>query len=206
MYQPELGRFLQPDPKEFAAGDYNLYRYCHNDPVNRNDPMGLDAPTVIVKDPERKSVIEAHVKDLLKIPAFGQHFDNTKKNNVMRDAQSSENKTLGRSPNGLKTNNTVRDFGAQGVLHDLAGLFRHLLGLRTDYGVGATSFYDPSNRQTVTGGDRAPIFGLANELGEMINANNGTWGLPNSTVNDNRSICYENQARAAYGAELRPYY
>jgi RHS repeat-associated protein len=41
MYQPELGRFLQPDPKEFAAGDYNLYRYCHNDPVNRSDPFGL---------------------------------------------------------------------------------------------------------------------------------------------------------------------
>jgi RHS repeat-associated protein len=43
MYQPELGRFLQPDPKQFAAGDYNLYRYCHNDPINKNDPMGLDA-------------------------------------------------------------------------------------------------------------------------------------------------------------------
>jgi RHS repeat-associated protein len=41
LYQPELGRFLQPDPKQFAAGDYNLYRYCHNDPVNRSDPDGL---------------------------------------------------------------------------------------------------------------------------------------------------------------------
>ncbi|MEN3369318.1 MAG: hypothetical protein V7609_1461 [Verrucomicrobiota bacterium] len=41
MYQPELGRFLQPDPKQFAAGDYNLYRYCHNDPINKTDPMGL---------------------------------------------------------------------------------------------------------------------------------------------------------------------
>jgi RHS repeat-associated protein len=41
MYQPELGRFMQPDPKEFAAGDYNLYRYCHNDPVNKIDPTGL---------------------------------------------------------------------------------------------------------------------------------------------------------------------
>jgi RHS repeat-associated protein len=40
MYQPELGRFMQPDPKEFGAGDYNLYRYCHNDPVNRMDPTG----------------------------------------------------------------------------------------------------------------------------------------------------------------------
>jgi uncharacterized protein RhaS with RHS repeats len=27
--------------KEFAAGDYNLYRYCHNDPVNKSDPDGL---------------------------------------------------------------------------------------------------------------------------------------------------------------------
>jgi RHS repeat-associated protein len=41
MYHPELGRFLQPDPKHFAAGDYNLYRYCHNDPVNKIDPTGL---------------------------------------------------------------------------------------------------------------------------------------------------------------------
>ena len=41
LYQPELGRFLQPDPKQFDAGDYNLYRYCHNDPVNKSDPTGL---------------------------------------------------------------------------------------------------------------------------------------------------------------------
>jgi RHS repeat-associated protein len=41
LYQPELGRFLQPDPLEFAAGDNNLYRYCHNDPVNSTDPTGL---------------------------------------------------------------------------------------------------------------------------------------------------------------------
>lgn len=42
MYQPELGRFMQPDPKHFTAGDYNLYRYCHNDPVNNTDPFGLE--------------------------------------------------------------------------------------------------------------------------------------------------------------------
>jgi RHS repeat-associated protein len=41
LYQPELGRFLQPDSKQFGAGDYNLYRYCHNDPVNNSDPTGL---------------------------------------------------------------------------------------------------------------------------------------------------------------------
>src|SRR5205085_1436615 len=49
MYQPELGRFLQPDPKEFGAGDYNLYRYCHNDPVNRGDPFGMD-PVVVSRE------------------------------------------------------------------------------------------------------------------------------------------------------------
>ncbi len=48
-YNPELGRFLQPDPKHFAARDYNLYRYCHNDAVNRQDPLGL---TDVVYDKE----------------------------------------------------------------------------------------------------------------------------------------------------------
>jgi RHS repeat-associated protein len=46
-YLPELGRFIQPDPKEFDAGDYNLYRYCHNDPVNRSDPTGLSGSNVM---------------------------------------------------------------------------------------------------------------------------------------------------------------
>ncbi len=41
LYHPELGRFIQPDPKHFEAGDYNLYRFCHNDPINRSDPTGL---------------------------------------------------------------------------------------------------------------------------------------------------------------------
>jgi RHS repeat-associated protein len=148
IYQPELGRFLQPDPKHFTAGDYNLYRYCHNDPVNRNDPMGLDAPVVIVKDPERKSPIESNLKELLKIPAFKQHFDKTKKDNDIRDAESPENKTIQRSPNTLKTNNTVPHFGLREILRDLFAL----LGRPTDYGVGATSFYNPLNRQRVSGG------------------------------------------------------
>jgi RHS repeat-associated protein len=55
MYQPELGRFLQPDSKEFDAGDYNLYRYCHNDPVNKSDPTGL-MPDALVSEPEARDV------------------------------------------------------------------------------------------------------------------------------------------------------
>ncbi|MBS0660717.1 MAG: hypothetical protein JSR82_21060 [Verrucomicrobia bacterium] len=40
-YHPLEGRFLQPDPIHFSGGDHNLYRYCHNDPVNHVDPDGL---------------------------------------------------------------------------------------------------------------------------------------------------------------------
>jgi RHS repeat-associated protein len=41
MYHPGIGRFTSEDPKGFDAGDYNLYRYCHNDPLDLTDPMGL---------------------------------------------------------------------------------------------------------------------------------------------------------------------
>ena len=67
MYHPALGRFLQADPmglqtegaklsagqkalfspggsapEVFGSSEMNLFRYCHNDPVNRTDPFGLD--------------------------------------------------------------------------------------------------------------------------------------------------------------------
>jgi hypothetical protein len=32
---------MSEDPKGFDAGDYNLFRYCGNDPEDRTDPMGL---------------------------------------------------------------------------------------------------------------------------------------------------------------------
>lgn len=41
MYQPETGRYLQPDPAEFEGGDVNLYVYTRNNPVNLSDPWGL---------------------------------------------------------------------------------------------------------------------------------------------------------------------
>jgi RHS repeat-associated protein len=62
MYQPELGRFLQPDPKQFAAGDYNLYRYCHNDPVNKSDPLGLDP--IVVSPAENALALQGDVQNV----------------------------------------------------------------------------------------------------------------------------------------------
>jgi len=41
-YHPGLGRFTGEDPKGFDAGDYNLFRYCHNDPEDIIDAMGLE--------------------------------------------------------------------------------------------------------------------------------------------------------------------
>jgi RHS repeat-associated protein len=46
LYHSGIGRFMSQDPKLFDAGDYNLFRYCHNDPVDLTDPMGLDAMAV----------------------------------------------------------------------------------------------------------------------------------------------------------------
>jgi len=38
-YQPEFGRFLQPDP---SAQEANLYAYAENSPITKIDPSGLD--------------------------------------------------------------------------------------------------------------------------------------------------------------------
>jgi hypothetical protein len=37
-----MGRWMQEDPINFAAGDYNLTRYVHNNSLNHADPSGLD--------------------------------------------------------------------------------------------------------------------------------------------------------------------
>ena len=42
VYHPVLGRFISEDPKGFDAGDYNLFRYCHNDPEDLTDAMGFE--------------------------------------------------------------------------------------------------------------------------------------------------------------------
>jgi RHS repeat-associated protein len=42
VYHSGLGRFMSEDPKLFDAGDYNLFRYCQNDPIDFTDPMGLE--------------------------------------------------------------------------------------------------------------------------------------------------------------------
>ena len=45
IYDSYIGRFMSEDSKLFDAGDYNLFRYCHNDPIDFSDPMGLAGET-----------------------------------------------------------------------------------------------------------------------------------------------------------------
>ncbi|MDH3976794.1 MAG: hypothetical protein OEV42_21235 [Deltaproteobacteria bacterium] len=41
FYDPEVGRFISKDPLGFDGGDYNLYSYVGQNPVNKIDPLGL---------------------------------------------------------------------------------------------------------------------------------------------------------------------
>jgi len=41
FYDAEVGRFISKDPIGFAGGDYNLYSYVSQNPVNFTDPSGL---------------------------------------------------------------------------------------------------------------------------------------------------------------------
>ena len=40
-FDANTGRFLSEDPIRFRAGDQNFYRYVRNNPLNNNDPFGL---------------------------------------------------------------------------------------------------------------------------------------------------------------------
>ena len=43
FYDAVLERFINRDPARYAAGDFNLYRYCADDPINTIDASGLCA-------------------------------------------------------------------------------------------------------------------------------------------------------------------
>ena len=48
-YQPDGGRFVQPDPIGMVGG-YNLYAYAYNSPVGWIDPLGLSGLGDFIND------------------------------------------------------------------------------------------------------------------------------------------------------------
>lgn len=70
-YHPGLGRFMSEDPKLFANKDYNLFRYCANDPLDRTDPMGL---TPIQLAPDVQALEEDAADRVFQAASPWQHF------------------------------------------------------------------------------------------------------------------------------------
>jgi RHS repeat-associated protein len=49
IYNPTLGRFMQTDPVGYKD-DVDLYAYVGNDPLDRTDPMGLEAACIVINN------------------------------------------------------------------------------------------------------------------------------------------------------------
>jgi RHS repeat-associated protein len=117
MYQPELGRFLQPDPKQFAAGDHNLYRYCHNDPINRVDPTGLRSEVAVeIYKQKLVPVLGSNIRQWITTLAIhftlsGNFSDPNPLNHVVASLRANGADAKGRTDSDMK----VRDVGAKGL-------------------------------------------------------------------------------------------
>jgi RHS repeat-associated protein len=54
----DIGRWAQPDPITFSAGDGNINRYVANNPTNATDPSGLQFDPVSLMGPTASDAIE----------------------------------------------------------------------------------------------------------------------------------------------------
>jgi RHS repeat-associated protein len=194
MYQPELGRFLQPDPKQFAAGDYNLYRYCHSDPVNKTDPTGL----VVNADDETKKMMDGLRNENDNLRSAIDQLRGSDKVHDFKPAEDARNPAA-RGPNGLKGNHSE-------PRRSIGDWLKHLF--RPYNKSGSTTYFNPRNNQDVKGAFRDARAQLAHEIGHALDYDNGT---ANSALTGDRSvpafeargIWWENEANRSLGLDQR---
>ena len=104
IYHSYLGRFMSEDPKGFDAGDYNLFRYCHNDPIDFTDPMGTDPP--VAYSPQQMSELIAATRELLGLSSTYMRAAQSAMEGVMGAMSNTQGLTMGQvsqSQQGLYT-------------------------------------------------------------------------------------------------------
>jgi RHS repeat-associated protein len=191
LYQPELGRFMEPDPKHFAAGDYNLYRYCHNDPVNRSDPFGL-APVIIDADTDALTQqadarnLAAFQNDrvlfgLLNIPWF-EHATTVYSNNAgqrsLSETRTDRDSTRVIPPEDARLNSLVETHNHTTNKNDF---YTHTRVSRGDVNRGDITgrpqevISPDGSRQRYRPSDASTLEGRRQEGGALERLNNGKW-------------------------------
>jgi RHS repeat-associated protein len=222
MYQPQLGRFLQTDPlglqtegeklstgqkalfspggvapEAFTGSEMNLFRYCGDDPVDKNDPLGLYAPEIQKFDDADKKLIQDQINAYKeKSKAFRDEYakwENDKVNRYILPASDPGN------TKGKQVWNSA-------VPQDN--------GFFSRKGPGGTVYYNPQNGKTENGRDRDPIYGLAHELGHLSDYAAGNYptslmiSRAESRRGENVAIGWEREAQRAFGVSeknLRPF-
>jgi RHS repeat-associated protein len=220
FYHPGLGNFIQVDPlglqtegaklsaeqtalygdgapATFSSSELNLYRYCHNDPVNNSDPLGLYAPQIEKFSDSDKKLIEGQIKEWKETSrTFREEYEKWESDKVNRYIRPAID------PGNTRGNRVWNSADPQDN-----GFARHK-------GPGGTVYYDPHNRKTAQGRDRDPFYGLAHELGHLID-----WGYGNYPISvvptaaetkrgENIAIGWERDAQRACEvpeANLRPF-
>jgi hypothetical protein len=168
MYQPELGRFLQPDPKQFAAGDYNLYRYCHNDPINKSDPAGLVWTPMSEKDRKDYEKAKEHTASSDPARRLFDRIERSRKeftlstNNKHNDSFDRKHTVNWDPRSAFKTNEGGTQSPALRLLHEIDHALTNpvLQSLRTLFKDRA---YDNAEERRVIRGSEARI---ARDIGE----------------------------------------
>ncbi len=172
MSKTDTRLFLQPDPKHFEAGDFNLYRYCGNDPINRVDPLGLYFVYSYINPAD---AVKAHVQ-LAQIYNAGIPAMQA---NIMAMHNSSQRIVIG---------NTLQPGTEEAAFYDnswanmkayapkeggnwtlpIGEGWRFRDGDGRGSGSGSFIFFDPNNNVGYGGAIRFARRGLAHELGHAI--------------------------------------